>query len=110
MRALREPCTTPVGVAMACVAQDELFAIKDMEKRVQRLVELNVTEQVTNLFKTGAIQRRRRETFKEGGVAYPRVHGLVYAPGEGVLRKLPVDFDEILRKNSHIYDMYSEPK
>jgi hypothetical protein len=30
-----------------CAAQDELFAIKDEEARVNRLVELNVMEQVS---------------------------------------------------------------
>ena len=35
-----------------------------------------------NVFKTGIVQQRRRESYKEGGTAYPRVHGLVYAPGE----------------------------
>jgi hypothetical protein len=34
-----------------------------------------------NVFKTGIVQQRRRDSYKEGGVALPRVHGLVYAPG-----------------------------
>ncbi len=89
-------------------SQDELFAIEDKEARVKRLVELNVMEQVVNIFKTGVIQRSRRDTYKSKGVAYPRIHGLVYAPGEGVLKKLPVDFKEVLRKNSRVYDMYQE--
>ena len=37
--------------------------------------------QVVNVFKTGIVQQRRRDSYKEGGVAFPRVHGLVYAPG-----------------------------
>jgi len=90
--------------------QDELFAIKDEEKRVERLVELNVMEQVVNVFKTGIVQQRRRDSYKEGGVAFPRVHGLVYAPGEGILKKLKVDIKQVLRDNRHIYDMYLEPE
>ena len=31
---------------------------------MSRLVELNVMEQVVNLFKTGVVQRRRRDTYK----------------------------------------------
>ena len=67
-----------------------------------------VALQVVNVFKTGDVQRRRRDTYKEGGVAYPRVHGLVYAPGDGVLRQLPVDFKEVLRQNKRVYDLYQE--
>jgi carbonic anhydrase len=37
----------------------ELNAIEDPEQRHCRLVELNVIEQCINLFKTGAVQRRR---------------------------------------------------
>ena len=45
---------------------------------------------------------------QEFGVAFPRIHGLVYAPGNGVLKTLPVDFKSILRKYSHVYDLYNE--
>ncbi len=61
--------------------QEELFAIESPEQRVNRLVELNVMEQVANVFKCGIVQRRRSETYKATGVAFPRIHGLVYAPG-----------------------------
>ena len=42
--------------------RDELNVIHDSEERHRRLVELNVVEQCTNLFKVGAIQFRRQQT------------------------------------------------
>ena len=45
---------------------------------------------------------------QEQGIAFPRIHGLVYAPSDGILKKLPVDFKDILRKNTHVYDLYNE--
>ena len=32
------------------------------------------------------------------------------AAGEGLLKKLPVDFKDVLRENAHIYNLYEEPK
>lgn len=90
--------------------QKELYSIHDMEQRVERLVELNVMEQAGNVFKTGIVQRRRKETYTSGGVAFPRVHGLVFNPGTGALKPVPVDFKAMVRKVSHIYDLYKEGK
>jgi carbonic anhydrase len=74
----------------------QLDAIKDPEQRHRRLVELNVVEQCINLFKTGVVQRRRVETFKEGqAYTTPRIHACVFDPKTGLLEKLDVSIDEI---------------
>lgn len=85
----------------------ELDAIDDSEKRHRRLVELNVIEQCINLFKTGAIQRRRVETFKEGAsMTTPRVHACVYDPATGYMKRLEVNFKEYIDELHDIYDLY----
>jgi carbonic anhydrase len=82
-------------------------------------VEVNVVEQCLNLFKTGAVQRKRmevREALKKqlppGGTAkvrtediYPRIHGLVFNPAEGILKKLPVSFVKHIHPMDHIYGL-----
>lgn len=71
--------------------KDELDGISDPEARHRRLVELNVIEQCLNLFKTGVVQRRRVQTFKEGNeYTTPRIHACVFDPKTGDLTKLPV--------------------
>jgi len=88
--------------------QKELDKIKDEEKRHRRLVELNVVEQCINLFKTGVIQRKRVETFKdeEIEVTLPRIHAVVFDPETGVLNKLNVDFKQYINELHDIYDLY----
>mmetsp|Transcript_10993 Transcript_10993/g.24222 ORF Transcript_10993/g.24222 Transcript_10993/m.24222 type:complete len:301 (-) Transcript_10993:26-928(-) len=86
----------------------ELDAIKDPESRHRRLVELNVVEQCINLFKTGAIQRRRVETFQDSESPFttPRIHACVFDPKDGRLRRLNVDFREYINELHDIYDLY----
>jgi len=88
---------------------EELEAIIDDEERHKRLVELNVIEQCLNLFKTGDVQRRRAECAARPDLytcAYPRIHGMVFDPSDGILRRLPVDFKEYMRKYKKVYQMY----
>ena len=86
---------------------DELNAIQDPEARHRRIVEINVVEQCLNLYKTGVVQRKRLKTFEEGQYAYPRVHGLVFDPKDGILKRLPVHFkDEIGEMGREVYDLY----
>ncbi|MEO8173785.1 MAG: carbonic anhydrase [Sediminibacterium sp.] len=64
--------------------QRELDAIRDNEKRGDRLVELNVIEQVFNLTKTSIIQHAWSNGQKLA------VHGLVYDLKTGVLNDLDI--------------------
>jgi len=89
--------------------QEELEAIVIPEERHKRLVELNIIEQCLNLFKTGDVQRRRAETGSRPDqyeCAYPRIHGMVFDPRDGILRKLPIDFKYYLKKYKNVYQMY----
>ncbi len=58
----------------------ELDGIENEDQRADRLVELNVKEQVFNLAKTSIIQR----TWAEGNG--PHIHGWVYGLNDGVLK------------------------
>ncbi len=62
--------------------QGELDAIENTDKRADRLVELNIREQVYNLAKTSIIQRswQNRQA--------PTLHGWVYGMEDGVLKDL----------------------
>lgn len=67
---------------------DELNAITDQKARANRLVELNVIEQVHNLAKTKIVQQawKRRDL---------QVHGWVYGFDNGLIRDLNVMVEEI---------------
>jgi len=75
--------------------RQELENITEEEKRFDRLVELNVIEQVHHLAKTSIIQR----AWKRDG--YPHVHGWVYSLQDGLIK--PV-FE--LNADSNIDDLY----
>jgi carbonic anhydrase len=64
--------------------QRELDAIRDKDKKCDRLVELNVIEQVFNLTKTSIIQNAWSNGQKLA------VHGLVYDLKTGVLNDLDI--------------------
>lgn len=68
--------------------EKELNSISDIQARENRLVELNVVEQVHNLAKTKIVQNawKRREL---------RVHGWVYGMNDGLIKDLNVMVDEI---------------
>lgn len=59
--------------------RSELDAIKDEEERCDRLVELNVQEQVTNLAKTSIIQHAWKKDNR------PDLHGWVYGLKDGII-------------------------
>lgn len=75
--------------------RDELDAIKDEEPRCDRLVELNVREQVTNLAKTSIIQRAWKNEQR------PDLHGWVYGLKDGIIN--PV-FE--MKSGTHIDALY----
>lgn len=62
--------------------RDELEAIKDEDRRTDRLVELNVREQVVNLTKTSIIQKAWKHKNR------PQLHGWVYGLTDGLLKSL----------------------
>jgi carbonic anhydrase len=75
--------------------REELNGIKDEEQRTDRLVELNVREQVNNLAKTSIIQR----AWKEKNA--PDLHGWVYGLKDGIIK--PV-FE--MKARTHIDPLY----
>lgn len=89
----------------------ELQVILDMEDRCRRLVELNVIEQCLNIFKINFTQARRAKSFAaKDPFTKPRVHGLVYSPGEGILHKLDIDFKSLTEPLNGLYDLYDPNK
>lgn len=78
------------------IHQDELDSIEDEKERVDRLVELNVQEQVFDLTKTSIIQN----AWAQG--RFLQVHGLVYDISNGILKDLNVTVGD----NSEIDGVY----
>lgn len=75
--------------------RDELDAIPEEEKKTDRLVELNVKEQVFNLAKTSIIQRAWKNEQR------PDIHGWVYGLKDGIIK--PV-FE--MKSGTHIDSLY----
>lgn len=75
----------------------ELDAIKEDDKRYNRLIELNVIESCRNIIKTAAVQ----QSYESNG--FPIVHGLVFDLRDGLLRDLEVDFEAMLADVKKIY-------
>lgn len=77
----------------------ELDAISDEGQRYNRLVELNVIEQATNVIKTANVQK----SYQKNG--YPIVHGWVFDLHSGILIDLNINFAGILKDIQKIYDL-----
>jgi carbonic anhydrase len=60
--------------------RDEIDSIKDEEKKTDRLVELNVMEQVSNLAKTSIVQKAWANENR------PHLHGWVYGLKDGIIK------------------------
>ena len=75
--------------------QAELDNIQNEDKRIDRLVELNVEEQVNNLAKTSIIQRAWKKEER------PDLHGWVYGLKDGIIK--PV-FE--MKAGTHIDPLY----
>lgn len=78
---------------------DELNTIEDLEKRYDRLVELNVQEQCVNIIKIAAVQ----QSYVQEG--FPVVHGWVFDMRNGLLKDLDIDFPSILQNIQQIYNL-----
>ena len=77
----------------------ELNGITDLNKRYDRLVELNVTEQCINIIKTAALQL----SYARQG--YPHVHGWVFDIHSGRIIDLKIDYEKILKDIKEIYNL-----
>ena len=77
----------------------ELDAITDTRLRYNRLVELNVREQATNVIKTANVQKG----YQKNG--FPIVHGWVFDLHTGILIDLNINFKGILKEIQEIYDL-----
>ncbi|HMS30670.1 MAG TPA: carbonic anhydrase [Saprospiraceae bacterium] len=78
--------------------QDEMDQITDPQLKINRLTELNVLEQCTNLIKTAAVQ----EAYLEYGLT---VHGWVFDIYCGRIIDLKIDYPKILKEIMKIYDL-----
>lgn len=75
--------------------KNELDNIKDIDNRCNRLVELNVQEQLMNLAKTSIVQR----AWKNHNV--PHLHGWVYGLKDGIIKPV-LD----MKAGTHIDQLY----
>ena len=64
------------------IHEKELEAIESMDKRCDRMVEINVCEQVFNLLKTSIVQKAWKKHQR------PTLHGWVYSMHDGILSEL----------------------
>jgi carbonic anhydrase len=76
--------------------QDELEKEENEEKKVNKLIELNVKEQVMNLAKTSIVQK----AWKESNTPY--LHGWVYGLHNGLIHPI---FE--MAPGSHLDDIYT---
>ncbi len=75
--------------------REDLESISDVEQRTDKLVELNVKEQVMNLAKTSIIQKAWKQEKR------PHLHGWVYGLKDGLLKSV---FE--MKPNTHIDPLY----
>jgi carbonic anhydrase len=76
----------------------ELNSIEDESSKYNRLVELNVQEQCVNVLKTAVVQKAIRNR----GM---KIHGWVFDVSTGKLIDLKIDFKNILKEITEIYDL-----
>ncbi len=78
---------------------DELELLHDHDEKLDRLTELNVIEQCTNVIKTSFVQK----SYIHKG--YPTVHGWIYNMKNGELLDLDIDFEKILTEIQKVYHL-----
>ena len=79
--------------------REKIEAVEDEEKKAQLCVELNVIEQVHNLYKTSIIQRALRSENP------PQLHGWVYDIREGLLKDLDWRTEEGFENTAQQYGL-----
>ena len=77
----------------------ELNAITDEGLRYNRLVELNVVEQCSNIIKMANVQLSNQNN------GYPKVHGWVFDIHQGRIIDLEINSEKILAEIKEIYDL-----
>ncbi len=82
--------------------QKELDHVKDVQKRFDRLVELNVKEQCINIIKIDHVQKSWYKT------QYPQIHGWVFNVRTGELIDLALDMEKEFQSIRSIYDLRPE--
>lgn len=75
--------------------KEEIDALDTLVEKTNKLVELNVAEQILNLAKTSIIQKAWRER------QFPILHGWVYGLDNGLLKKIVM-----MDGNSELEDVY----
>jgi carbonic anhydrase len=90
------------------IHKDVLDELDTEEERHQCLVELSAIEQCYTVFKVGAVQQKRKETSVASGgkEIWPQITAMVFDPKDGLLKKLPVDFEKSIEGYHKIYDLY----
>jgi len=85
-----------------------LADITDEEEKHHRLVELSAVEQCYTVFKIGAVQQRRKETLlaSNGKDVWPHVTAMVFDPKDGILKKLPINFEKSIEGYRDVYDLH----
>lgn len=79
--------------------RDELFAIKDLQERYDRLVELNVIEQCINIVKIDHVQRAWYKN------RLPIIHGWVFNVRTGRIVDLKLNMVNLFGDIRNIYDL-----
>ena len=64
------------------IHRDEIDSLKTEDERVDKLIELNIKEQVMNLAKTSIVQKAWKNQH------YPHLHGWVYSIENGVIKPI----------------------
>ena len=77
------------------IHERELEEISDEDERIDKLVELNVQEQVMNLAKTSIIQKEWKYENR------PQLHGWLYSLKDGLLKQI-----YSMPPNTHFDDLY----
>jgi carbonic anhydrase len=75
----------------------EIDALATPLARANKLVECNVLEQAIHLFKNNTVQEFQQ---KHG---WPRIHGVTYDVGKGLLKEIKTDFRSLIKPHKHIY-------